>query len=59
MPPEYKSKPKRLFIAVAATLLSLLLLGMFILVRHFWRESAADPEGAEKVARLRAAFGRR
>jgi uncharacterized protein involved in exopolysaccharide biosynthesis len=59
VPPEYKSKPKRAFIAVAATMLSLLLLGMFILVRHFWRESAADPEGAEKVARLRAAFGRR
>jgi uncharacterized protein involved in exopolysaccharide biosynthesis len=59
VPPEYKSKPKRLFIAVAATLLSLLLLGIFILVRHFWRERAADPEGAEKVARLRAAFGRR
>jgi len=57
--PEYKSKPKRLFIAIAATMLSLLLLGMFILVRHFWRETAADPEGAEKVARLRAAFGRR
>jgi len=59
VPPEYKSKPKRLFIAVAATLLSLLLLGMFILVRHFWRETAADPEGAQKAARLRAAFGRR
>ena len=59
MPPEYKSKPKRGLIAVAATLLSLLLLGMFILVRHFWRQSAADPEGAERVARLRAAFGRR
>jgi len=57
VPPEYKSKPKRLFIAVAATLLSLLLLGMYILVRHFWRENAAHPEGAEKVARLRAAFG--
>jgi uncharacterized protein involved in exopolysaccharide biosynthesis len=58
IPPEYKSKPKRAFIAVAATMLSLLLLGIFILVRHFWRESAADPNGAEKVARLRAAFGR-
>ena len=58
-PPEYKSKPKRLFIAVAVTLLSLLLLGAFILLRHFWRQTAADPEGAEKLARLRAAFGRR
>ena len=59
LPPEYKSKPKRGFIAVAATMLSLLLLGMFILVRHAWRQSAADPQSAEKVARLRAAFGRR
>jgi uncharacterized protein involved in exopolysaccharide biosynthesis len=58
-PPEYKSKPKRAFIAAAATLASLLLLGMFILVRHAWRQTAADPEGAEKLARLRAAFGRR
>jgi capsule polysaccharide export protein KpsE/RkpR len=57
--PEYKSKPNRLLIAVAATLLSLLLLGMFILVRQFWRNTAADPEGADKVARLRAALGRR
>jgi uncharacterized protein involved in exopolysaccharide biosynthesis len=59
MPPEYKSKPKRALIAVAATMLSLLLLGLFILLRHFWRQSAADPIGAERVARLRAAFGRR
>ena len=59
VPPEYKSKPKRGSIAVVATLLSLLLLAAFILVRHFWRQAAADPEGAEKVARLRAAFGRR
>jgi len=59
VPPEYKSKPKRAFIAVAATLLSLLLLGIFVLVRHFWRQTAADPERAEKVARLRAALGRR
>jgi uncharacterized protein involved in exopolysaccharide biosynthesis len=59
VPPEYKSKPKRLFNAVVATVLSLLLLGIFILVRHFWRASAAAATGAEKVARLRAALGRR
>ena len=59
VPPEYKSKPKRALIAVAATMLGLLLLGMFILVRHFWRQAATNPEEAEKVARLRAAFGRR
>jgi uncharacterized protein involved in exopolysaccharide biosynthesis len=59
LPPEYKSKPNRALIAVAATMLSLLLLGLFILLRHFWRQSATDPIGAERVARLRAAFGRR
>jgi uncharacterized protein involved in exopolysaccharide biosynthesis len=59
VPPEYKSKPRRASIAVAATLLSLLLLGVFILVRHALRQAAANPEGAERVARLRAAFGRR
>ena len=35
--PEYKSKPKRAFIAVAATLLGLLLIGMVIIVRDAWR----------------------
>ncbi len=59
LPPEYKSKPKRALIAVGATMVSLLLLGMFILVRHAWRQTAADPQSADKVARLRAAFGRR
>jgi uncharacterized protein involved in exopolysaccharide biosynthesis len=59
VPPEYKSKPKRGLIAVAATAISLLLLAIFIFVRHAWRRSASDPGGAERVARLRAAFGRR
>ena len=39
--PEYKSKPKRAFIAVAATMLSLLLIGMVIVVRDAWRKEAA------------------
>ncbi|MBX3644868.1 MAG: lipopolysaccharide biosynthesis protein [Rubrivivax sp.] len=59
VPPEYKSKPKRAFIAVGATVLSLLLLGVFIVARHFWRESASNPHSAEKIQRFRAAFGRR
>ena len=48
-----------LLVATSCAGVLLLLLGMFRLVRHFWRESATDPESAEKVARLRAAFGRR
>lgn len=59
VPPEYKSKPKRGLIAVAATFAGLLLLAAFILMRHAWRKAAADPERAEKVARLRVALGRR
>ena len=40
-PPEKKSKPKRATIAVATTLATLLLLGVFVLVRHGWREAKA------------------
>lgn len=40
--PEYKSKPKRAFIGIVATVLSLLVIGMFILVRHAWLSS---PDG--------------
>lgn len=39
-PPEYKSKPKRGLIAVIATLMSLLLIGMGILLRHAWRQGS-------------------
>lgn len=59
MPPERRSKPKRTLFAVGATFAALLLLGLFILLRHFWRESARDPENAQRISRLRAAFGRR
>jgi len=59
VPPEYKSKPKRGLIALAAASLSLILLGLFILVRHAWRRSAIDPIGAARMARLRAALVRR
>ena len=41
--PEYKSKPKRGFIAVAATLLALVLIGMIILVREAWRRQPPLP----------------
>jgi uncharacterized protein involved in exopolysaccharide biosynthesis len=57
-PPEYKSKPRRLFIAAGATLLSLLFLGVFVVVRHSWGASAADGCGRSTVARLRAAVRR-
>lgn len=39
--PEYKSKPKRGLIAVSATLASLLLLSMVLIVRDAWRKAAS------------------
>lgn len=57
-PAEHKSKPKRAMIAVATTLLTLLVLCVFVVMRHFWRQSAARPENAVKIAQLRAALGR-
>jgi len=58
LPPEYKSKPKRLFIAVAATLFALLLLGMLILVRNFWSAAANERRDLGKTSRRRIAGGR-
>jgi len=58
-PPERKSKPKRATIALAAAALSLFALIAWVLTRHFWRQSAQDPETAGKLAALRRAMGRR
>ncbi len=55
-PAEKKSKPKRAITAVATTLATLLLLAAFVFIRHFWRQSAARPEKAAKLAQLRAAL---
>lgn len=57
--PEYKSKPNRGMIAVATTMLYLLLVGLFIVLRHAWRQAASDPRKAEIISRLRAAVGKR
>jgi uncharacterized protein involved in exopolysaccharide biosynthesis len=55
-PAERKSKPKRGITAVATTLVSLLLLAVFVVTRHFWRLNAARPDRAAKLAQLRAAL---
>ena len=55
-PAERKSKPKRGITAVATTLATLLLLAVFVVTRHFWRQSSARPERAAKLAQLRAAL---
>lgn len=58
-PPEKKSKPKRVIVALAATLLSGLALVGFVLVRRSWRSGAQDPVTADRRARLRQALDRR
>jgi len=58
-PPERKSKPKRLFVALGATLASGIILIAAVLIRRSWRAAVADPANADHMERLRQAFGRR
>ncbi len=55
-PPERKTRPRRAFIAIGATLavFSLIVLGLW--VREGWRAASASPAHAGAVARLRAAW---
>jgi uncharacterized protein involved in exopolysaccharide biosynthesis len=55
-PAERKSKPRRAITAIATMLATLLLLATFVVTRHFWRQSAARPDKAAKLAQLRAAL---
>lgn len=59
VPPEKKSKPRRALVAVATTLATLFVLAALLIARHSWRLSAADPRNADRLARLRAAWGSR
>jgi capsule polysaccharide export protein KpsE/RkpR len=56
--PEKKSKPKRVIVALTATLLAVLALTGFVLIRRSWRAGAEDPINADRRARLRQALGR-
>jgi len=58
-PPEKKSKPKRLFIALGATFAGGIMLVAAVLIRRSWRAAVADPANAHQMERLRKAFGRR
>lgn len=54
-PPEKKSKPKRAVIALLSTAAALLGLIVFVLARHFWRESAKAGHDAQLSKRPSAA----
>jgi tyrosine-protein kinase Etk/Wzc len=55
--PELKSKPKKAQIAVMATLASGFALLLFVFIRQALRGAAQTPESAEKLDRLRRAWG--
>ena len=57
-PAEWKSKPKRALIAVASGIAAILVLTVFIIMRHAWRRAQHDPQTAGKVEQLRTALGR-
>ena len=56
--PEKKSWPKRGVITAATGLAAWLLLTLFVIRRHRWRESVDDPVVATQLVRLRAALRR-
>jgi tyrosine-protein kinase Etk/Wzc len=56
--PERKSKPKKALIALMTTLGTGFALLLFVFIRQALRGAAQSPESAEKLARLRLAFGR-
>lgn len=56
--PEKRSKPKRALTAVVTTLATLFLLAVLVIARHFWRQSAAEPQNARKLLQLRSALRR-
>jgi tyrosine-protein kinase Etk/Wzc len=56
--PERKAKPKKSMIALMTTLGTGFVLLLFVFIRQALRGAAQSPESAEKLARLRQAFGR-
>jgi uncharacterized protein involved in exopolysaccharide biosynthesis len=55
-PPERKSRPKRAIVAVSATIVAGLLLGLIVLLRNAWRQAALQPHKSEQLSRIRAAL---
>jgi len=57
--PDKASRPQKAKLAVSGTLASGLLLLLFVFIRQALRNSAARPEVADKLARIRLALGLR
>ncbi len=57
--PEYKSRPKRGLMAISATVLAFIACLLWVLARRSLNRLAETPEGAEKLAAVRASLGLR
>jgi len=55
-PPERKSRPKRSIVGIVTTLATGIVLAIFLLARHAWRNGMRDPVKAEKLSRMRNAL---
>jgi len=55
--PERQIKPKKALVAVSATLLSAVVLVLFVFVRHSLRNASSNPEAAAKLQRIRRGLG--
>jgi len=58
-PPERRSSPKRVMLALGASLAAALLYAIGAVVRDRWRSSLGDERFAARVENLRAAVRRR
>jgi capsule polysaccharide export protein KpsE/RkpR len=58
MPPEYKSRPKRAFVAIITTVLVWMVLALGLVARRLWQDAKADPIDGDRYAQLGRA-GRR
>ncbi|MEO6661575.1 MAG: Wzz/FepE/Etk N-terminal domain-containing protein [Rubrivivax sp.] len=56
-PPEWKSRPKRAVIAIAAGMVALLLIVGGVALQARWRRSVQEPRNAAKLVRFRTARG--
>lgn len=59
LPPEWKSKPSRLTYGLVGTLVALVVLVAWILMRDAWSRASQAPRTADKIRQLRLAFKRR
>lgn len=56
--PERRSKPRRSVVAVGTTLVSFVVLALFVVLRARWRETSNDPRYQHRNQRLSRALGR-